>query len=62
MREALCAFAQRASDLFVKQHCAVITAKIKIEQHKLYGGDGPVLYATDVALSSEPKQPVATFY
>ena len=41
---------------------AIVTAKIKIEPHKLYGGDGPVLYATDVALSSEPKQPVATFY
>ena len=41
---------------------AIVTAKIKIEPHKLYGGNGPVLYATDVALTSEPKQPVATFY
>ena len=41
---------------------AIVTAKIKIEPHKLYGGEGPVLYATDIALTSEPKQPLATFY
>ena len=41
---------------------AIVTAKIKIEPHKLYGSEGPVLYATDIALTSEPKQPVATFY
>ena len=40
----------------------IVTAKISVEPHKLYGQAGPVLYATDVALSSEPKQPVATFY
>ena len=41
---------------------AVVTAKIKVEPHRLYGQAGPVLYATDLALSSEPKQPLATFY
>ncbi len=41
---------------------AVVTAKVSIEPHKLYGSEGPVLYATDIALSSEPKQPLATFY
>ena len=40
----------------------MITAKIRIEGHVLYGSDGPVLYATDVAATTEPKQPVATFY
>lgn len=40
----------------------MITARIRIESHALYGSDGPVLYATDVAATSEPKQPVATFY
>ena len=40
----------------------IVTAKIKIEPHKLYGNAGPVLYATDLALTSEPKEPVATFY
>lgn len=41
---------------------AMITAKIRIEKHKLYGSAGPVLYVTDVALTSAPAQPVATFY
>ena len=40
----------------------MITAEIRIEGHVLYGSDGPVLYATDVAATTEPKQPVATFY
>ena len=40
----------------------VVTAKIRVEEHKLYGSEGPVLYATDVAMTSEPKSPVATFY
>jgi uncharacterized repeat protein (TIGR03943 family) len=39
----------------------MITAKIRIQSHALYGSDGPVLYATDVAATTEPKQPVATF-
>ncbi len=41
---------------------AIVTAKIRVEAHELYGGKGPVLYATDIALSSEPKDPLATFY
>ena len=40
----------------------VVTAKLRIERHKLYGSEGPVLYATDVARSSEPKNTVVTFY
>ncbi len=41
---------------------AIVTAKIKVEPHKLYGSEGPVLYATDMAMTSAPKQSVATFY
>lgn len=40
----------------------MITAKIKVMSHKLYGQEGPVLFATDVALTSPPKVQVATFY
>ena len=40
----------------------VLTARIRVEPHRMYGQTGPVLYATDVALSSEPKNPLATFY
>ncbi len=41
---------------------AIVTAKIKIGRHRLYGSEGPVLYATDVAATSEPKNTVVTFY
>lgn len=40
----------------------VLTAKIKIEKHKLYNGKGPVLYLQDYALTTAPEEPVATFY
>ena len=39
-----------------------VTAKINVQAHKLYGTPGPVLYVTDIARTSAPKQPVATFY
>ncbi len=41
---------------------AVVTAKIRIQRHALYGSEGPVLYATDVAATTEPKNTVVTFY
>ncbi len=40
----------------------VLTAKIQIEKHKLYNGKGPVLYLEDYSVTSEPEDPVATFY
>lgn len=40
----------------------ILTAKIKIENHKLYQGKGPVLYMEDYAVTTEPEEPVATFY
>lgn len=40
----------------------LITAKISIEHHKLYDGEGPVLTAIDVKPAEQPEQPVATFY
>ncbi len=40
----------------------IVTAGIKVMPHKLYGQEGPVLFATDVALTSPPKVQVATFY
>ncbi len=40
-----------------------VTAKIKLEPHKLYGGRvGPVLYATAYEPAEAPRQEVATFY
>lgn len=40
----------------------VVTAKLVIENNKLYGKQGPVLTVTDTAVTTEPEQPVATFY
>ncbi len=39
-----------------------VTVEVKIEKHKLYKGEGPVLYLKDYALTSKPEDPVATFY
>ncbi len=39
-----------------------VTAMVKIEKHKLYKGEGPVLYLKDYAMTSKPEEPVATFY
>ena len=40
-----------------------VTAKIKLEKHKLYNGNvGPVLYAANFETADEPKEVVATFY
>ncbi len=40
-----------------------VTAQIKLETHKLYGGrTGPVLYASSFEEAEAPKQEVATFY
>jgi hypothetical protein len=40
----------------------IVTGELRVEKHKMYGGEGPVLYATDVCATSEPKDPLATFY
>lgn len=39
-----------------------VEAKIKIEKHKVYSGEGPVLYAIAVKRSQKPEQELATFY
>ena len=40
----------------------IVTAELRVQKHKMYGGDGPVLYALDSALTSEPRDPLAVFY
>ena len=39
-----------------------VTVEVKIEKHKLYKGEGPVLHLKDYAMTSRPEDPVATFY
>ena len=47
---------------FKTRDWTVVTAKIKIEKHKLYGRPGPVLYAEKTEFATKPTQEVATFY
>lgn len=39
-----------------------ITAKIKVQRHKLYKGAGPVLYVESLENAAAPEKEVATFY
>ena len=41
---------------------AIITGTVKIEKHKLYRGQGPVLYVSSTEFAVPPVQEVATFY
>ncbi len=41
---------------------ATLTGKIKVERHKLYNGEGPVLYVENTEFAVKPAQEVATFY
>ncbi len=41
---------------------AYVTAEYGFGHHPVYGGDGPLLYVRDVAMTSPPAEPVATFY
>ena len=40
----------------------IVTAKIRVESHKLYGRPGPVLYVEKTEFATKPTQEVATFY
>ena len=41
---------------------AIITSKLVIAEHKVYGGEGPVLIVSEIVKSEKPLQEVATFY
>ena len=47
---------------FKTRDWTIVTAKIKVEKHKLYGRPGPVLYAEKTEFAAKPVQEVATFY
>lgn len=40
----------------------MISGKIKVEYSKIYKGKGPVIYVEETALTSPPKEELATFY
>ena len=39
----------------------VVTAKVSVEKHKLYGGKGPVLHVNALSMTTAPEQKVVTF-
>ena len=47
---------------FSSRDWANVTAEIKVEYNKLYGRQGPVLYAKKIEKSNPPTEEVATFY
>ena len=48
--------------LFNTRDWAIITGKIKSENHPLYNGNGPVIYASSVVPAEKPAEEVATYY
>lgn len=50
------------TDIIENKQWIKLTAKLSIEKHKAYGQEGPVLYVSDIALTSAPENEVATFY
>ena len=45
-----------------KRDWIVVTAKIKKEYNEMYEEQGPVLYASEIKMTTEPSEVVATFY
>lgn len=45
-----------------KRDWIIVTAKIKKEYNEMYEEQGPVLYASEIKMTTEPSQVVATFY
>lgn len=45
-----------------KRDWIIVTAKITKEYHEMYEEEGPVLNATELRMTSQPDQQVATFY
>lgn len=45
-----------------KRDWIIVTAKIKKEYDEMYGEQGPVLHASEIKMTAEPSQVVATFY
>ena len=39
-----------------------VTAELKFQYHPIYQQQGPVLIVKDIAITSEPQEPIATFY
>lgn len=40
----------------------IVTAKLVIAEHKVYGGEGPILIVSNIEKAKKPEQEVATFF
>jgi len=45
-----------------KRDWVIVTGKIAKDYHEMYEGEGPILNATEIKMSKEPENQVATFY
>ncbi len=50
------------ADTVSNKQWVVVNGELRIENNKLYGNIGPVLYAEEILITTEPNEPVATFY
>ena len=51
-----------ASETLIQRDWIIITAKIELKRHKMYGKKGPVLTVKEVIKTSPPTEELATFY
>ena len=59
-RPLVCKYAR--SNEFANGQWVMVEAKIKLARHKAYESVGPVLNAVSITKTTEPEEPVATFY
>ncbi len=52
---------KKASSLH-ERDWVIVTAEIKLENHKMYGRQGPVLYVTSAEYAQKPDEEIASFY
>lgn len=50
------------TSILKKRDWVIVTVKIEIKYHKIYKGKGPILHVLSLERTSQPEEPVATFY
>lgn len=52
----------KASNTLQMRQWVIITGKVQIQKHQGYAKPGPVIYVTDLSLTSKPAEELAVFY
>ena len=52
----------KSAETLSQRDWIILTAKIELKKHKMYGKKGPVLTVLEVVRTSAPEQELATFY